>query len=79
MDYAELPGKVRHDLCEWWKTIDRTGPWREALQELKTKNEFPLLKLGVDLVEGRMSLEASLASQNFIERRVAEIVRDFKG
>ena len=81
MDYPELPGKIRHEICEWWKTVhaDGTQPWREALEELKAKDEFPMLKLGVDLVEGRASLEEALASSNFIERKVAEIVRDFKG
>jgi hypothetical protein len=81
MNYPELPGKIRHDICEWWKTVHQNGdqPWREALQELKAKDEFPLLKLGVDLLSGRIPLEASLASPNFVERRVAEIVRDFKG
>lgn len=79
MLYPELPGKVRHDICEWWKTIDRTQPWREALEDLKAKDEFPLLKLGVDLIEGRVPIQEALASENFIERRVGEIVRDFKG
>jgi hypothetical protein len=81
MNYPELPGKIRHDICEWWKTVHADGaqPWREALGELKKRDEFPILKLGVDLNEGRLPLEASLSSSNFIERRVAEIVRDFKG
>ncbi len=81
MHYPELPGKVRHDICEWWKTVHAAGeqPWREALHELKARDEFPILKLGVDLIEGRVAVEQSLASANFIERRVAEIVRSFKG
>ncbi len=81
MNYPELPGKIRHDICEWWKTVHADGgqPWREALAELKQRDEFPILKLGVDLNEERLPLEASLTSANFIERRVAEIVRDFKG
>ena len=80
MNYPELPGKVRHDICEWWKTVHEAGdqPWREALEELKARDEFPMLKLGVDLLEGRASVEEALASPNFIERRVAEIVRDFQ-
>src|SRR4029450_11806962 len=51
MNYPELPGKIRHDICEWWKTVHADGhqPWREALQELKARDEFPILKLGVDL------------------------------
>ncbi len=53
--------------------------WREALEDLKERDEFPILKLGVDLVEGRLPLDRSLQAENFIERRVAEIVRDFKG
>jgi hypothetical protein len=81
MNYPELPGKIRHDICEWWKTVHADGhqPWREALQELKARDEFPILKLGVDLNEGRLPLDASLESANFIERKVAEIVRGFKG
>jgi hypothetical protein len=80
MNYPELPGKIRHEICEWWKTVHADGgqPWREALEELKTKDEFPILKLGVDLNEGRVPMEQALQSANFIERRVAEIVRDFK-
>ena len=81
MNYPELPGKVRHDICEWWKTVHAAGnlPWRQALEELKARDEFPMLKLGVDLIQGRVPLEAALASENFVERRVAEIVRDFQG
>jgi len=81
MNYPELPGKIRHDICEWWKTVHADGgqPWREALQELKARDEFPILKLGVDLNEGRLPLAASLESANFIERKVAEIVKAFKG
>ena len=80
MNYPELPGKLRHDICEWWKTMHAEGthPWREALEDLKRRDEFPILKLGVDLVEGRLPLETSLGAENFIERRVAEIVREFK-
>ena len=80
MQYPELPGKVRHDICEWWKTVHEAAQagWREALEDLKARDEFPLLKLGVDLIEGRAPLDAALASPNFVERRVAEIVRDYQ-